>query len=144
MGEKDSFLGKGWAFPPTFHLNNPDGVLMTEGVQDIEQSLEILLTTAIGERLMIPEYGCDVMAFVFRDGSSSNHHFLKQRIKSAILRFEPRIDELEIMVDYTAYLDGVVSVHIDYRVISTNSRFNLVFPFYKVEGTDIPHLFRSE
>lgn len=144
MDKGDSFLGKGWAFPPTFHKDDPTGLEMVEGVEDIKESLKILLTTAHGERLMIPDYGCDVHAFVFKDNSSTSQYFLKQRIKTAIVRFEPRIKEVSVTLDYTSYLDGVVKVLVDYLVITTNSRFNLVFPFYKVEGTDIPDLFMTE
>jgi len=138
------FLGKGWSFPPTFDDTPGRGVDMVSNEVDIRESLEILLNTNLGERVMLPEYGSNVRSHLFEAISNSKNHFLKESIRVAILRYEPRIILNEIYIDHTDYLDGIVKVQIDYTVESTNTRFNLVYPYYREEGTDIPKLFREQ
>ena len=117
---------------------------MVSNEVDIRESLEILLNTNLGERVMLPEYGSNVRSHLFEAISNSKNHFLKESIRVAILRYEPRIILNEIYIDHTDYLDGIVKVQIDYTVESTNTRFNLVYPYYREEGTDIPKLFREQ
>lgn len=135
----DDFLGKGWSFPPTFNIAQSE-VLMTEKEEDIEKSLQILLTTVIGERIMEPKYGCNMDDLVFEPLNTTTKTLMKDRIQTAILYFEPRIDATKIELNDTGELEGKVLVEIEYVVRSTNSRFNFVFPYYKNEGTEINFL----
>ncbi len=144
MNEDKSFLGKGWSFPPTFEKSSTNKVEMVSNETDIMQSLEILMTTAPGERVMFTEYGCDVQAFLFESISTTRIHFLKELIRTAIVNYEPRIILNEVHVDITKYLDGIVRIGLDYSIEVSNTRFNLVFPYYKQEGTDIPQLYKKE
>lgn len=134
--EQDDFLGKGWSFPPTF-LPALQGVLMTEKVEDINRSLQILLTTKQGERVMQPKYGCNMDEMVFESLSTTTKTIIKDKIRTAILYFEPRIDVTSISMDTTNELEGEILIEIEYVVRSTNSRFNFVFPFYINEGTEL-------
>jgi len=138
------FLGTGWSFPPTFHKENSLGVEMTSNEKDIQQSLEILLNTKIGERIMNPRYGCDIYTYLFESISNSRVHLIIEMIKTAILRYEPRIKLIKVNLDESDYLDGVIKINLDYRIPLTNTRFNLVFPYYKIEGTDIPELYKRQ
>ena len=128
-----SFLGKGWSFPPGF-FNNGKDVLMVEEEQDIQQSLQILLTTSQGERVMLENFGCDLNRFLFEELSQSLINGLSNLIRDAILYYEPRIDVVGISVDDSKELSGILLISIEYTVRSTNSRFNLVFPFYLNEA----------
>ncbi len=143
MKHKNSFLGTGWGFPPTFHKENSIGIEMTSDAKDIQQSLEILLNTKIGERLMLPRYGCDIYSYLFESISNSRVHLIIETIKTAILRYEPRIKLIKVYLDESDYLDGIIKVHLEYRIPTTNTRFNLVFPYYKIEGTDIPRMYKK-
>ena len=134
--QKNNFLGRGWSFPPAFN-RQLQTVQMTENVDDIEKSLQILLTTAIGERLMQPRYGCDMTDLVFESLDTGAKTIITDRIKTAILFFEPRIKAEKIELDSSNELEGKVTVHIEYSIPSTNSRYNFVFPFYKNEGTEL-------
>ncbi|WP_025560019.1 GPW/gp25 family protein [Sphingomonas sp. UNC305MFCol5.2] len=129
-----SFLGRGWSFPPRVSTVTL-GTEMEEGDSDIRQSLFVLLSTPQGERVMVPTYGCDLQRFVFADLTASLLSEMREMVNTAILRWEPRIDLIEV----TAALDdddpALVLIGIDYRVRVTNTRNNLVFPFYKNEGT---------
>lgn len=135
---KTSFLGRGWSFPPTF---SKDGVDMVAAEEDIEQSLHILLTTNLGERIMLPDYGSDLYAYLFEEISTSKTYFIQEVIAKAIINYEPRIELIDVTIDQTEYLDGIVRIKVNYCIRSTNTRFNLVFPFYKTEGTVIPNLY---
>ncbi|GJQ22227.1 hypothetical protein BIY37_12520 [Candidatus Brocadia sapporoensis] len=130
------FLGRGWSFPPSFHRTFK-GVEMLEQEADIVSSLEVLLSTAQGERVMQPQYGCNLEELVFESLDTRMKTLMADKVESAILYHEPRIELEKVSLDESRELEGVVLIEVIYRVKSTNSRFNFVYPYYKLEGTDI-------
>ncbi len=128
------FLGLGWSFPPSFSSNGAT-VAMDAAYVDIENSLRILLGTATGERVMQPDFGCNMEELVFESMDATMKTYMKDKIFTAILYNEPRIDLLDVDFEDEPGLDGVVQIMIDYQVRSTNARRNLVFPFYKNESS---------
>lgn len=136
MEYKDSFLGTGWSFPPEFNKKSK-AVLMTSDEVDIQKSLEILLSTRLGERIMVPTYGCNLDELLFKPLDLTLKTYIIELIRKAILYHEPRIDVLKIDISESDDLEGKVLIHLDYLIRSTNSRKNMVFPFYKEEGTNI-------
>jgi phage baseplate assembly protein W len=135
----NDFLGRGWSFPPVFNAQLSD-VMMTEKEKDIEASLHILLTTTMGERVMEPRYGCNMEELVFESLNTTTKTLMKDKIQTAILYFEPRIDVTKIELDDSNQLEGEILIKIEYMVRATNSRFNFVFPYYKNEGSEINFL----
>jgi phage baseplate assembly protein W len=131
-----SFLGTGWSFPPTFTKASSQ-VEMLSDEADIQSSLEILLSTRRGERVMQHKYGCNLDEMLFEPLTTTFKTYIQDMIKTAILYFEPRIDAKKIELDDSREAEGVVLVIIEYVVRSTNSRFNYVYPFYKSEGTQV-------
>jgi phage baseplate assembly protein W len=131
-----SFLGRGWSFPPAFDAAL-SGVQMLEHEADVASSLHVLLSTAQGERTMVPQYGCNLDELVFENLDTRMKTLMADKIESAILYHEARIDLESVKVDDADGLEGVVVIGVTYRVRATNSRFNFVFPFYRQEGTDI-------
>lgn len=131
-----SFLGTGWGFPPAFS-NKAAEVGMLSDEADIKSSLEILLTTRPGERVMRPDYGCNLDELVFEPLTTTFKTYIKDLITTAILYYEPRIEVNTIELDDTGELEGRILISIDYTISATNSRFNFVFPFYKNEATDL-------
>jgi phage baseplate assembly protein W len=133
--ENLDFLGKGWSFPPKFN-NLFASVEMSTGNKDIHESLEILLGTIPGERNLHPEYGCDLSSLSFENISPSIESKVTRKIESAIIQFEPRIDidsiDFELSID-----NGIVFIHIMYIIRTTNTRTNMVFPYYIQEATDL-------
>ena len=128
---KKSFLGTGWSFPPNFDKGIKSVELVSDAV-DINQSLEILLSTRLGERVMLPKYGCNLEELVFETMDATFETYITELVRSAILYHEPRID-LE-SVDYENNPnEGVLLIIINYKIRITNSRSNFVFPFYKSE-----------
>jgi len=133
------FLGRGWSFPPNFD-RVAGGVDLTEREEDIDRSLQILLTTTAGERVMEPKYGCNLESLLFEPMDTATQTFIKDKVKNAILFFEPRINATGIDLDTDRLMEGLLLIRIEYVVKSTNSRFNFVFPFYRNEGTEIGFL----
>ena len=132
----NSFLGTGWSFPPEFNKDSRS-VVMVSSVEDIEQSLNILLSTTLGERVMQPKYGCDLSSYVFEALNSSVIGYIKDRVKNAILYYEPRIiaDKIDVTADGSFDLiEGRFIISIDYTIPETNSRFNYVYDYYKNEA----------
>lgn len=133
-----AFLGTGWAFPPTFEqtANQSAGrVRMVSAEADIAESLQILLSTSLGERVMQPTYGCNLQNYLFEPLNPTMASSIKEQIRVSILYHEPRIilNSLELSLD--DQIQGRVNFMVDYTVSNTNSRFNLVYPFYLQEGT---------
>jgi len=131
-----SFLGTGWGFPPVFD-NAAKGVNMLSDAEDIQSSLQILLSTRPGERVMLPKYGCNLDEMIFEPLTTTFKTYMKDLIKTAILHFEPRIDVSNIDLDDTNEIVGNILIKVEYTIRSTNSRFNFVFSYYKKEGTEI-------
>ena len=131
-----SFLGTGWGFPPAFS-NKAAEVAMLSNVDDIQSSLEILLITRPGERVMRPDYGCNLDELLFEPLTTTFKTYIKDLVSTAILYYEPRIEVNSIELDDTGELEGRIVISIDYTVSATNTRFNFVYPFYKKEGTDL-------
>lgn len=123
-----AFLGRGWSFPI---LPNANGALTyVEGETDIEQALRIILLTRIGERFMRFDFGSAVRSYLFAPGSTRFLGLLEQTVHEAIRDWEPRVDLLSAIASPDADEPSRVLVSIDYVVRRTNSKFNLVFPFY--------------
>lgn len=138
-GDQDkSFLGTGWSFPPEFQRN--DGVLELQTVSleaDIKESLSILLATAPGERVMQPTFGCGLKTMIFENVDETAITEMKDLIERAILFFETRIDLDDIYIETDNIYDGLMEIDIHYTIVSTNTRSNIVYPFYFQEGTEL-------
>lgn len=132
----NSFLGRGWSFPPTFNQQT-GAVELVSDYADIHESLNILLSTSLGERVMQPKYGCNLNDYLFEPLSSSMIGYIKDRVQTSILLYEPRIiaDKIEVSADSSFDLiEGRFTISIDYTVPETNSRFNYVYDYYKNEA----------
>ena len=136
MADDQQFLGRGWGFPVTF-ANQGRSVTMAEAEDDIRQSLEILLSTHVGERVMQPTYGWRREAILFEPLSSSFAALLAKEIETAILFFESRIELNRVDFDNAADQQGLVLLRLDYTIRTTNTRTNLVYPFYLDQATNV-------
>src|SRR6056297_2444767 len=136
MASNKEFLGRGWTFAPQFNRAE-SRVEMTQGYEDIEKSLEVLLGTRKGEHVLLPDYGCNLDEMVFEAFNESVKTYLADMVKSAILYHEPRIEPLQVIIDDSHITEGRLMIEIEFLVRATNSRFNKVYPFYLEEGTEI-------
>ncbi len=133
MPADSDFLGRGWSFPPAFD-NGSASVETASGVEDIHQSLGIIFTTALGERIMNPTFGCNLETMLFEPLNTSTVAYIKNMIETAILYHEPRIDaeSIDLQQDNA---QGILFIEVNYKVRVTNSRFNFVYPFYINEAS---------
>ncbi len=129
-----SFLGSGWSFPPTFTRGGAN-VSLVDGNEDIEQCLQILLSTRLGERVMKDDFGCDLHDLLFEEIDQSLVNNLTRMITDAILYHEPRITMDNLDVSESESQAGLLLINITYTVRNTNSRFNMVYPFYINEAS---------
>ena len=136
MEQERAFLGRGWSFPPEFD-KAAKAVLMLEEEKDIESSLEILLSTKIGERVMVPTYGCNLDDMVFEAMNLTMLTYMKDLIENAILYHEPRIQLEKLDIDTSDQDEGVLLIVLNYMVRTTNSRYNYVYPYFINEGTNV-------
>jgi phage baseplate assembly protein W len=131
-----SFLGTGWSFPPSFDQAT-GSVVMVSNIEDIEQSLNILLSTSLGERVMQPTYGCNLSEYLFESLNNTLIGYIKDRVANAILYYEPRIvvENIEVTaVDSADLLTGYFTITVTYTISQTNSRFNYVYNYYQNEA----------
>lgn len=128
------FLGRGWAFPPVFFANGAE-VALVSGEEDIRQSLQLLLSTSLNERIMHADFGCELSGFLFEEIDQSLLNDLRSTISDAILKHEGRIKVDEIEVQDQGTDSGLLLISVTYTVRTTNNRYNLVFPFYLNEAS---------
>ena len=129
------FLGRGVKFP--LQVNPQSGKLaMSEGEEDIREAIRIILHTVRGERVMRPDFGSNVMDYVFAPASSSTRENLAAHVRDTLTRQEPRITDVQVHCREIGGMSGGVSVEVSYLVRSTNNRYNHVYPFYFTEGSE--------
>lgn len=132
---EQSFLGKGWGFPVAFDRQSGT-VQMLEGLADVENSLQIILATMPLERVMRPTFGCNLQPYVFEPMNTPTLAMMEKIIREALIYNEPRI-MVESISSEVFQAEGRVEFSITYQVITTNTRYNYVFPFYINEATNL-------
>ncbi|MGW5647458.1 GPW/gp25 family protein [Saccharopolyspora sp. NPDC003752] len=133
----ERFIGRGWAFP--MRVGATGGIAMVEREQEIEEAIRLVLGTAPGERPMRPEFGCGIHEYVFAPSDGATAGRIAQEVRSALRRWEPRIDVTDVVVAFDTVEEGVLYIDVHYTLRATNDRRNLVFPFYT-----IPHSAAAE
>jgi phage baseplate assembly protein W len=131
----NSFLGKGWGFPPTFN-RQLYGVEMLAEEDDVKSSIEIIISTITGERVMLPSFGCNLQSYVFEQMNVPNIAMIEKIVREALVYHEPRII-VESVTPIPHQAPGKLEVSVVYTIIITNTRYNHVFPFYMNEATNI-------
>jgi phage baseplate assembly protein W len=127
------FLGGGLNFPI---LPNPLCALPTvTGAEKVRQSIWLILATAPGERRMRPDFGCGIHDLVFQANTNALHVLVTDRVRTALVTWEPRIDVLDVTVEVPADAVNFLLIRIAYRIRATNTADNLVYPFFLSEGT---------
>jgi uncharacterized protein len=127
-------LGTGWKFP--VRINGRGGFSLSSEEQDVAEAIWIVLATARGERIMRPEFGCGIHDYVFAPNNSSTRGAIAHQVQEALIRWEPRIDLVDVRVDDDPGQANLLLVHIDYRIRANNAVHNLVYPFFIEEGTE--------
>lgn len=136
MSEQDrtkSFLGTGFNFP--IEVDEATGRMKTVSLEeDIEQAIRIILMTRKGERVMRPEFGCDIHDYAFDTMDYTTRFQVEQAVREALVMWEPRITNVDVHVNNEQEKEGMLLIEIRYVVRSTNNPYNLVYPYYINEG----------
>jgi phage baseplate assembly protein W len=128
---KEGFLGKGWAFP----IRPRNGRLrLTAQEEAVRNSIFLILGTAPGERVMRPDFGCGINELVFRPNTAALRGAVRASVREALVRWEPRIDVLDVSVEAAPDAANHLLIRVDYRLRSNNALYNLVYPFFLQEG----------
>lgn len=127
-----AFLGTGCRFPVT--VNPVTGRFEESSYEDnIKESIYLIVMTRKGERVMRPDFGCDIHQFLFDILDYTTKSRIRKAVKDALFRWEPRIKNIEVEIRDKAMEDNALEISVNYRVRTTNSPYNLVFPFYLKE-----------
>jgi phage baseplate assembly protein W len=128
-----NFLGVGWKYPVS--INFEGKITKSEYEQDIKESIWIILGTSKGERVMRSDFGCGIHDMVFAPINTATITLVENSVREALTIWEPRIELIKVEASSERSEEGKMMVSIDYRVRTTNNRFNLVYPFYIKEGS---------
>jgi phage baseplate assembly protein W len=126
-----AFLGRGVAFPVS--VDDKGSVVLAQYEEDIRQAIRIILATDPGERVMRPDFGAGLRALLFEPINTHTTALARHRVEQALILWEPRIDSIAVKVDSQPKA-GLLNIDIRYRVRTTNTFYNLVYPFYLQEG----------
>jgi hypothetical protein len=128
-----AFLGTGWKFP--VRVNAGGGLSWSVGEQSVQEAIWIVLGTALGERQMLPNFGCGIQEMVFAPNNTLTQTSIAHQVKQALTQGEPRIDTLDVTVTTPDGQPNLMLIRIDYRIRANNAVNNMVYPFYITEGT---------
>ena len=127
-----AFLGVGWSSP--LAVDGAGSIALSSYEEDVRQAILIILGTAKGERVMRSDFGCGLKALVFEPINTTTKELVRLRVQEALTAWEPRIDQVKVTVTSSAAVSGQLQIRISYRIRSTNTFYNLVYPFYLNEG----------
>jgi len=126
------FLGTGWKFP--LQVTPGGGIARARAEQRVEESIYLILSTAKGERVMMPDFGCGIHDLVFASNNAATQSLVVQSVRRALVAYEPRVDVLDVSADTADGEPNLLLIRVGYRVRSNNARGNLVYPFNLTEG----------
>ena len=132
MEERRKFLGVGWKFP--LQVTPGGSIAQARHEARIEESIYLILSTARGERVMLPDFGCGIHDLVFAPHNAATLAMVSQSVRQALTAYEPRIDVLDILVQSPPEQPNLLLIRVSYRIRANNALGNLVYPFYIREG----------
>jgi phage baseplate assembly protein W len=130
----EQFIGRGWGFP--LRVDSTGGIALVGREQEIEEAIRLILGTSPGERPMRPDFGCRIHEYLFASADAETAGAIGREVRSALQRWEPRIDVMDVAVSFDAREATLLYIDVRYQIRSTNDRRNLVFPFYVIPGGD--------
>jgi Bacteriophage baseplate protein W len=126
------FLGAGWKFP--LQITPGGKIAQARHEQRIEESTFLILSTAKGERVMRPDFGCGIHDLVFAPNDATTLAVVTQMVRDALIAYEPRVDVLDIGVENAPEQPNLLLIRVNYRIRANNALGNLVYPFFITEG----------
>jgi len=130
-----NFLGRGFAFP--LRVDGRGQVESSSSEKSIAESVRIIMGTAIGERVMRPDFGCAIHDLVFHPVNANTCSEISLHVHHALLKWEPRIEEIKVRAYPDPNAENTILIMINYRVRQTNNLLNIVYPFYMRREQDL-------
>lgn len=128
-----AFLGVGWKFPLQVTAGGKIARALYE--QRVEESIYLILNTAKGERVMLPDFGCGIHDLVFAVSDSRTRSVVVQQVRESLTRYERRVDVLDVTAESAPDEQNLLLIRVTYRIRANNAMGNLVYPFYIQERT---------
>ncbi|MFE9775583.1 GPW/gp25 family protein [Streptomyces sp. NPDC005931] len=125
-------LGSGWSVPAAVSASGE--LAQAAGPEKVRQSIRLILGTRRGERVARPDFGAGLEDFLFEPTGPTTAALVRHRVETALVRWEPRIDVTEVTVDVADRRRGRLDIRVAYRIRSTNTHYNLVYPYFLHEG----------
>lgn len=133
MADNKAFMGRGFSFP--FRVDpSTNRIAMSSAEQDVEEAIRLILRTNLGERVMLLEFGTAAGEFLFSDSRAERIAALEESVREALEQWEPRIMDVDVSASREGGSSGVLEINISYTLRVTNNQFNMVYPFYMMEG----------
>ena len=132
VADTREFLGRGWKFP--LQVTPAGRIALARFEQRIEESVYLILGTAKGERVMLPDFGCGIHELVFAPNTPGTRSAVVEQVRRALVAYEPRIDVLEVTADSAPEEPNLLLIRVSYRIRNNNALGNLVYPFLLREG----------
>lgn len=133
MAESRQYLGVGWKFP--LQVTPHGRIAGVRYEQRVEESIYLILSTAKGERLMLPDFGCGVHELVFAPNNAATQSLAVQHVQRALVDQERRIDVLDVTVQTSDEQPNLLLIRVTYRIRQNHAIGNIVYPFYLREQT---------
>jgi hypothetical protein len=127
-----AFLGIGWKFP--LQVTAGGNIALSSYEQRVQESIYLILNTAKGERVMLPDFGCGIHDLVFAPNNPQTLTAVVQEVRQALVTYERRIDVLDVATETAPGQPNLLLIRVDYRIRANNALGNLVYPFYIEEG----------
>jgi phage baseplate assembly protein W len=124
------FIGRGLVWP--LGVDHTGAIGLTQGAQDLDRSIRVVLATAPGERVMRPLFGCRIWELLFEPVNANLLGLMAEAVRDALAQWEPRVDVEEVDVVPDPDDASLVRIAVKYRVKATNDERNLVYPFYVI------------
>jgi len=128
-----AFLGIGWKFP--LQVTAGGSIALSSYEQRVQESIYLILNTAKGERVMLPDFGCGIHDLIFAPNNSQTLSAVVQEVRQALVTYERRIDVLDVATETAPGQPNLLLIRVDYRIRANNALGNLVYPFYITEGS---------
>lgn len=123
-----TIVGRGWGFPPG--LNDRNRLTTVSDDADIKRSIYIIINTIPGERVMRPQFGCEIHALIFWPANDQTAAVAERYVREALGRWEPRIILKNVTITPGATELGELLIEINYQIKGQNDPRNLVYPYY--------------
>jgi len=130
MSDAADFVGRGMAWP--LAVDHTGSIATSAGEDGIASAMRMILSTAPGERMMRPQFGCKIWNLLFEPINANTMGLMAEAVREAMSRWEPRVIIDDVRVEPDTGAIGKVVIHIEYTNKTTNDARNLVFPFYVI------------